>query len=116
MSWRESSVLPPWTHAWAHAFIEHTEPAVGGSVQQPPEQVRLWYNEAVEARFCRLQVFDSAGREVDKKDVHADAKNPRCLVVSLAVIPGAGTYRVVWRAVSVDTHVTQGDFTFRVEP
>jgi methionine-rich copper-binding protein CopC len=28
----------------------------------------------------------------------------------------AGRYRVAWRAVSVDTHVTEGDFTFEVKP
>jgi len=28
----------------------------------------------------------------------------------------AGTYKVIWRVLSVDTHRTQGDFTFRVGP
>ena len=27
-----------------------------------------------------------------------------------------GTYTVIWRVLSVDTHRTQGDFTFRVGP
>jgi methionine-rich copper-binding protein CopC len=27
---------------------------------------------------------------------------------------GAGTYRVHWRALSVDTHTTQGSFAFHV--
>ena len=27
-----------------------------------------------------------------------------------------GTYRVTWRAVSVDTHVSKGEFTFDVAP
>ena len=27
-----------------------------------------------------------------------------------------GTYKVIWRVLSVDTHRTQGDFTFRVGP
>jgi hypothetical protein len=27
-----------------------------------------------------------------------------------------GTYRVTWRVLSVDTHVTEGDFTFAVVP
>ena len=27
-----------------------------------------------------------------------------------------GKYRVVWRALSVDTHVSEGDFTFEVKP
>jgi len=29
---------------------------------------------------------------------------------------GAGTYRVNWRALSVDTHRTQGNFSFKVAP
>ena len=28
----------------------------------------------------------------------------------------AGTYKVVWRVVSVDTHVTNGDFRFTMAP
>jgi copper resistance protein C len=27
-----------------------------------------------------------------------------------------GRYRVVWRVLSLDTHVTEGDFTFDVAP
>ena len=27
-----------------------------------------------------------------------------------------GRYRVVWRVISVDTHVAEGDFTFDVAP
>jgi len=104
------------THARAHAFIDHAEPAVGGTVRQPPAEVDVSFTEGLEAKYSRLQVFDASGKEVDRKDVHLDPKNPKRLVVSLPVALGAGTYKVVWRAVSVDTHVTNGDFTFRVEP
>jgi methionine-rich copper-binding protein CopC len=27
-----------------------------------------------------------------------------------------GTYRVKWRVLSIDSHVTEGDFTFNVAP
>ena len=37
------------------------------------------------------------------------------LRVTLAPL-APGTYRVVWRVLSVDTHVTEGDFTFTVVP
>ena len=103
--------------AGAHAFIDHAEPAVGSTIKQPPAEVCLLFTESVEAGFSSIKVFDAAGKEVDKKDIHLDPKNPRRLSVSLpASLLGAGTYKVVWRAVSVDTHITQGDFTFRVEP
>jgi len=60
-----------------------------------------------------MQVFDVSGKQVDKHDVHLDRSDHALLHVSLPRL-GAGTYKVVWRVVSVDTHVTNGNFTFRV--
>ena len=37
------------------------------------------------------------------------------LRVPLKALP-PGTYKVIWRVLSVDTHRTQGSFTFRVGP
>ena len=78
--------------------------------------MRRSFSEALEAKFCRVQVFDAADKEVDKQDVHADRKNPRQVGVSPPVPLETGVYKVVWRAVAADTPVTQGSFTFRVEP
>jgi methionine-rich copper-binding protein CopC len=104
------------TQVWAHAFIDHTDPLVGGTVKQPPTQVDLWFTEGLEAGFSNVKVFAAAGQEVDKKDVHIDPKNPKHMSVSLPKSLGADTYKVVWHAVSVDTHVTDGSFTFSVKP
>ena len=102
--------------ARAHAFIDHTEPLVGGTVKQAPTEVRLWYTQGLEPAFSRVQVFDAAGKEVDKKDIHLDPKNNHLMIVSLPAGLGAGTYKVVWRVVSVDTHTTEGAFKFQVQP
>lgn len=107
-----ASALP----AWAHAFIDHTDPLVGGAVKESPAEVNLWFTEGLEAGFSNVKVFDSGGKEVDKKDVGIDAKNPKHMSVSLPKSLGAGIYKVVWHAVSVDTHVTDGSFTFTVKP
>jgi methionine-rich copper-binding protein CopC len=104
------------TQAWAHAFIDHTNPLVGGTVKEPPTQVDLWFTEGLEAGFSNVKVFAAVGQEVDKKDVHIDPKNPKHMSVSLPKSLGADTYKVVWHAVSVDTHVTDGSFTFSVKP
>jgi methionine-rich copper-binding protein CopC len=56
---------------------------------------------------------DAAGQQVDRADGSVDAADPRMLRASLMPL-GPGTYRVIWRVLSVDTHVTEGDFTFRV--
>jgi methionine-rich copper-binding protein CopC len=97
----------------AHAFLKEAEPRVGGSVQTSPKEVRIKFTENVEPTFSRIRVFNSAGREVDKRDVHVDSTDHSVLHVSLPPL-AAGTYKVVWRVVSVDTHVTHGNFTFRI--
>jgi copper resistance protein C len=95
-----------------HAFLKHAEPAVGSTVQTPNE-VRIWFTENIELVFSTVQVFNASGKEVDKRDVHLDRSNQALLHVSLPPLE-AGTYKVVWRVVSVDTHVTNGNFTFQV--
>jgi methionine-rich copper-binding protein CopC len=97
----------------AHAFLQRAEPGVGSAVQTSPNEVRIRFTENIEPAFSSIQVFDASGKEVDKRDVHLDRSDSALLHVSLPRL-GAGTYKVVWRVVSVDTHVTNGNFTFRV--
>jgi copper resistance protein C len=97
----------------AHAFLKRAEPAVGSTAQTSPNEVRIWFTENIEPAFSTIQVFDASGKEVDKRDVHLDRSNHALLQVSLPPL-GAGTYKVFWRVVSVDTHVTNGNFTFRI--
>ena len=79
--------------------------------------MNLWFTEGLEAGFSNVKVLDAAGKQVDKKDVKIDPKNPKHMSVSLAEVSWARTpIRVVWHAVSVDTHVTDGSFTFTVKP
>jgi methionine-rich copper-binding protein CopC len=97
----------------AHAFLQHSDPAVGGKVNSSPAEVRIWFTEAIEPAFSTIQVFNAAGKQLDRKDTHQDPSNHSLLRVSLPRL-GPGTYKVVWHVVSVDTHVTKGDFTFQV--
>ncbi len=99
----------------AHAFIDHADPAVGSKVTHAPTQVRIWFTEALEAAFSTIKVLDAAGHEVQQGKSQTDKANSKILQVTVPSLP-AGTYKVVWRAVSVDTHVTHGDFTFTVAP
>jgi copper resistance protein C len=99
--------------AAAHAFLDHALPAVGSTVHESPKEVRLWFTEPLEPAFCRLRVVDSSGKDVDAGDSHLDASNASILTATVHEMP-PGTYRVVWRVVSVDTHVTEGDYTFDI--
>jgi copper resistance protein C len=97
----------------AHAFLKDAEPGVGRTVQTSPSEVRIRFTENIEPAFSSIQVFDASGKEVDKRDLHLDPSDHAVLHVSLPAL-GAGTYKIVWRVVSVDTHATNGSFTFRV--
>ena len=97
----------------AHAFLERADPAVGSTVQASPSEVRIRFTENIEPAVSSIQVFDASGKEVDKRDLHLDRSDHALLRISLQPLQ-AGTYKVVWRVVSVDTHVTNGSFTFRV--
>ena len=101
--------------AWAHAFLERAAPRVGGTVQSAPDRVTLWFTEPLEAAFSSVKVLDAEGKQVDRGDKAVDKSEPMALHVSVPQL-SAGKYRVTWRAVSVDTHVTEGDFTFEVRP
>jgi hypothetical protein len=97
----------------AHAFLKQATPDVGSALAHSPNEIRIQFTEAVEPAFSKIQVFDSSDKEVDKRDVHRDSFNHKLLKVSLPALD-VGTYKVVWRVVSVDTHVTNGSYTFRV--
>lgn len=101
--------------AGAHAFLDRAEPRAGSTLTTSPPRVRLWFTGALEPAYSRVHVVNAAGERVDAGDSQVDAANRAVLTVSLPAVP-PGTYKVVWRILSVDTHVSQGDFTFRVVP
>ena len=101
--------------AHAHAFLDRASPAVGSSVHESPREVNLWFTEALEPVFSKIEVVDGTGRRVDRGDVKLDADDATILKASLRPL-APGSYKVIWRVISVDTHMTEGDYTFRLEP
>ncbi len=96
--------------ASAHAFLDHAEPRVGNTVATAPREVTLWFTQKLEPAFSTITVTNSAGQRVDTGKTRVSGNQ---MSVSLRS-GGAGTYRVNWRVLSVDTHRTDGNFTFRV--
>ena len=101
--------------ALAHAFLDHSMPAVGSQVRGSPQFVSLWFTEELEPAFSSIKVFDAQGKQIDSGDTAADPKDRTVLKVSVRGLT-PGSYRVVWRVLSVDTHVTEGNFAFAVVP
>ena len=99
--------------AQAHAFLDHASPAVGSSVPAAPGAVTLWFTQALEPAFSSATVTDPAGRRVDLGVVRPVPGHADELQVGLKSLP-PGSYTVNWHVVSVDTHTTEGSFTFTV--
>jgi methionine-rich copper-binding protein CopC len=97
--------------AAAHAFLDHAEPRVGSTVDASPSTVTLFFTEPVEPAFSRVEVDDGDGKKLATEAVRHPA--PDRLELPLPALP-AGEYTVHWAVVSVDTHPTEGRFTFSV--
>jgi methionine-rich copper-binding protein CopC len=96
--------------ASAHAMLERAEPRVGNKVASPPGQVTLWFTQKLETAFSTITVTNAAGERVDTGKTRVNGNQ---MSVSIRA-GGAGTYRVNWQVLSVDTHRTDGSFTFQV--
>jgi copper resistance protein C len=96
--------------AAAHALLDHAEPRVGNKVATAPREVTLWFTQKLEAAFSTITVTNAAGQRVDTGKTRVSGSQ-----MSVSLRPGGtGTYHVTWRVLSVDTHTTDGNFTFQV--
>jgi hypothetical protein len=47
--------------SWAHAFVDHTEPAVGSQINAAPIQVKIWFTEKLERALSKIQRYLRTG-------------------------------------------------------
>ena len=101
--------------AWAHAHLDHSTPAAGSVAAPAPKEIALWFTEALEPKFSAIEVRNAKDEAMQADKATVDDDNRAVLRVALKPLP-PGTYKVIWRVLSVDTHRTNGSFTFRVGP
>ena len=94
----------------AHALLDHAEPRVGNKVAAPPHQLTLWFTQKLKPAFSGVTVTNAAGERIDSGKPRVSGNQ---MSVSLRS-GGSGTYHVNWKVLSVDTHTTDGSFTFEV--
>jgi methionine-rich copper-binding protein CopC len=108
-----SLMLAGTSPAFAHAHLVKSNPAINSTVKAMPKMLTLTFTESVEAPFCTVVIENSAGKQIEKGKVQAVSGHPNDIAVPLS-IPGEGTFRVIWHALSTDAHKTKGNFTFTV--
>jgi methionine-rich copper-binding protein CopC len=98
--------------AWAHSFPEEESPSAGATVAAAPAQVSIQYDAPIESLFDSLQVLDASGQDkATGAQVSADGHQLSVPVAALT----PGDYTVKWRVVCIDTHHTEGSYTFTVK-
>src|ERR1700756_4314969 len=98
------------TAAQAHAFLDHASPAVGSSVASAPSEVVLTFTQNLEASFSTVSVTGPSGASVATGKASVSGNTMRVGLKG----SGPGTYKIHWHALSVDTHSTEGSFSFTV--
>lgn len=111
------STLDP-VRAFAHAHLESAEPGRNATIHQAPQRVILHYSEELEPAVCKVEVQDAgSGQVVSEGKPQASGPGARALEIALQALPNRkAVYEVRWKAVSRDSHRTQGSYRFTYDP
>ncbi|KAB0494077.1 copper homeostasis periplasmic binding protein CopC [Pseudomonas vancouverensis] len=96
---------------FAHAHLKSETPAADSTVSAPVD-LRLVFSEGVEASFTKV-ILTKDGSPM-KVTLATEGSDKKTLVVTPEKPLTAGTYKVEWHAVSVDTHKSEGAYAFKV--
>ena len=107
------TVLAPAQVASAHAILLTSEPAPSAVLDQSPTEIALFFNEFVDTVFGKVRILDSSGNDVQTVKPVRDASNKSIVRAPISQLE-PGTYVVIWRVASADSHPVQGSFTFQI--
>jgi copper resistance protein C len=96
----------------AHSFPEEQHPSAGQTLTAPPSEIRIKFDAPIEKLFAKLQVLDADGKDhvVGAPEISSDGIELTSKVEAMK----SGEYTVRWSVVCVDTHHTEGSYSFRV--
>jgi len=98
--------------ASAHSFPESETPSAGQKVASSPSEVTINFDAPIEKLFAKLEVTSAGGKNeaAGAPQVSDDGHHLSVKVASLK----PGDYMVKWAVVGIDTHHTEGSYTFSV--
>ncbi|MFL5963443.1 MAG: copper resistance protein CopC [Gaiellaceae bacterium] len=95
--------------ASAHATLRSTTPAFGTELQRGPAQIGLNFDQQVKVLPGSIKVLNGVG-----KQFALPSRTVGRSVVARVLPLELGAYTVRWRAISADSHVVSGVWTFGV--
>ena len=97
---------------WAHSFPEEENPAAGQKLGTAPSEVTIKFDAPIEKLFAKLEVTGSDGQNLAVSAPQVSDDGIRLSVKLGPLKPG--DYTVKWAVVCIDTHHTEGSYTFSV--
>jgi copper transport protein len=95
--------------ASAHATLRYTTPRFGTELQRSPGQIALHFDQQVKVLPGSIKVLNGVGKQFALQ-ARTDGRSVVARVLPLKL----GAYTVRWRAISADSHVVSGVWTFGV--
>jgi copper transport protein len=97
----------------AHALLVRSEPANNANLVEPPQEVRLWFSEAISAEFSGAQLLDVHGRALKVANIHIEPAENLMILTLPELTPGL--YSVRWEVLSeADGHFSRGLLVFGI--
>ena len=98
--------------ASAHSFPESQTPSAGQKLASAPAEVTINFDAPIEKLFAKLEVTGADGKNeaAGAPQVSDDGRHMSVKVASLK----PGDYTVKWAVVGIDTHHTEGSYTFSI--
>lgn len=95
-------------------MLESSTPGAGTVVSTAPGAVRLHFGEPVEISAESLRVLDGDGKPVQAGAPTHPGGTGSDVAIPLKSSLAAGSYLVLWRVISADSHPVDGTFTFSI--
>jgi copper resistance protein C len=100
------------TPLWAHAVLMQSKPAYNSSVNGPNIPIWLRFNVRVDGKRSRLTLVSSDGKSVD---LPAPKQTAPDILETEATGVKPGAYKLQWRALASDGHMSNGEVDFTVK-
>ncbi|BDH45461.1 hypothetical protein TUM12370_15050 [Salmonella enterica subsp. enterica serovar Choleraesuis] len=101
--------------ALAHAHLQQQIPAADSVNNEGVSVLKLTFSEQIEPTLSSVSVIDASGNVVTSHQAKRSPDTTRQLLVLFDDPLKSGQYQVEWQVVSVDSHKTQGNYSFSVK-
>ena len=99
------------TPVWAHAVLMESTPKMNTTVKGPDVPIKLKFNVRVDGKRSRLELTNPDGSTTT---LEAPKQTGPDTLESRAAGLKPGDYKLVWRALASDGHMSKGEVDFTV--